>query len=171
MFFFSLLPFWIFPLFLIALIILSHWTPFLNSKLHLPRYYCPVGAASNNSLFRVQEHLDVAQPIWAKCIELGNIFSVTYNPGAGTATWTNLDGSGPNAFPDFPATGIAFDSVKNDLYASNDWGVLRLPNFQNWTVAGKDLPNVEVAGLTIVPTARTLYAATHGLSAWQLTLP
>jgi hypothetical protein len=29
---------------------------------------------------------------------------------------------------------------------------------------------VEVAGLTIVPGARILYAATHGLSAWKLNL-
>jgi hypothetical protein len=32
------------------------------------------------------------------------------------------------------------------------------------------MPNVEVAGLTIVPGARVLYAATHGRSAWKLTL-
>jgi hypothetical protein len=29
----------------------------------------------------------------------------------------------------------------------------------------------EVAGLTIVPSARKLYAATHGLGAWSLNLP
>jgi len=102
----------------------------------------------------------------------GHIFSVTYNQSAGTATWTSLDGSGATAFPDFPATGIAFDSVLGDIYASNDWGVLRLANGStDWVVAGVGLPNVEVAGLTIVPSARKLYAATHGLSAWQLTLP
>jgi hypothetical protein len=102
----------------------------------------------------------------------GHIFSVTYNPGPGSATWTNLDGSGPTAFPDFPATSIAFDSVQSDLYASNDWGVLKLPNGStNWEVAGTGLPMVEVAGLSIAPSARKLYAATHGRSAWQLTLP
>ena len=102
----------------------------------------------------------------------GHVFSVTYNPGAGTATWTNLDGLGMTAFPDFPATGVAFDSVTGDLYASNDWGVLRLASGStSWVVAGTGLPNVEVAGLTIVPSARKLYAATHGRSAWQLTLP
>jgi hypothetical protein len=101
----------------------------------------------------------------------GHVFSVTYDQGAGTATWTNLDGSGPDAFPDFPATSIAHDS-NGDLYVSNDWGVLRLPNgSSNWEVAGTGLPMVEVAGLTIVPSARKLYAATHGRSAWQLTLP
>ena len=30
---------------------------------------------------------------------------------------------------------------------------------------------VEVAGLTIVPNARLLYAGTHGRSAWKLQLP
>jgi hypothetical protein len=102
----------------------------------------------------------------------GHIFSVTFDPGSGTATWTNLDGTGAQMFPDFPATGIAFDSVRGDLYASNDWGVLKRANgSSDWVVAGSGLPMVEVAGLTIVPSARRLYAATHGRSAWLLTLP
>jgi hypothetical protein len=102
----------------------------------------------------------------------GHVFEVTYDPtvnaGAGDATWTSLDGT---TFPDFPATAIARDS-NGDLYVSNDWGVLRLPNATtSWQVAGTGLPMVEVAGLTIVPSARKLYAATHGRSSWQLTLP
>ena len=102
----------------------------------------------------------------------GHVFSVTYNQGAGTATWTSLDGSGTTAFPDFPATSIAFDSVTGDLYVGNDWGVLRRANgSSDWVVAGTGLPQVEVAGLTIVPSARKLYAATHGRSAWLLALP
>ena len=102
----------------------------------------------------------------------GHIFSVTYDPNAGTATWTNLDGSGATAFPDFPANSVVFDSVKGDLYASNDWGVLKRANgSSDWVVAGTGLPMVEVAGLTIVPSARKLYAATHGRSAWLLNLP
>jgi len=101
----------------------------------------------------------------------GHIFSVTFNPSGPGATWTSLDGSGATGFPDFPATGIVADS-NTDLYVSNDWGVLRLPNgTPSWEVAGTGLPMVEVAGLTIVPSARKLYAATHGRSAWQLTLP
>jgi hypothetical protein len=104
--------------------------------------------------------------------EPGHVFSVTFDPSGPTATWSNLDGSGPGAFPDFPATAIAFDSVKGDLYVSNDWSVLRLANGStSWAIAGTGLPMVEVAGLTIIPSARKLYAATHGRSAWQLTLP
>jgi len=106
----------------------------------------------------------------------GHVFSVTYDPtangGAGDATWVSLDGSGPTAFPDFPATSIAYDTNTGDFYVSNDWGVLRLPSGSpDWAVAGTGLPMVEIAGLTIVPSARKLYAATHGRSAWQLTLP
>jgi len=88
-----------------------------------------------------------------------------------TAKWTSLDSPGGTPFPNFPATGIARDS-NGDLYVSNDWGVLILANGAvSWVPAGTGLPMVEVAGLTIVPSARTLYAATHGRSAWQLTLP
>ena len=104
----------------------------------------------------------------------GHIFSVTYDPtangGLGDATWTSLDGSGSTAFPDFPATSIAWDPYLG-LYASNDWGVLRLPiGSSNWTVAGAGLPMVEITHLVIVPGARRLYAATHGRSVWYLQL-
>ena len=99
----------------------------------------------------------------------GHIFSVTFN-GTNDATWTSLDGSGATAFPDFPATDVVRDS-NGDLYASNDFGVLRRPSGSSgWEMAGAGMPQVEVAGLTIVP-GQKLYAATHGRSAWQLTLP
>ena len=104
----------------------------------------------------------------------GHVFSVTFNGNMASpdATWTSLDGSGSTAFPDLPATDVAFDGVTGDLYASNDFGVLRKASgSSDWTMAGAGLPQVEVAGLTIVPSARKLYAATHGRSAWQLTLP
>jgi hypothetical protein len=103
--------------------------------------------------------------------QTGHVFEVTYNQGTNDATWTKLDGSGATAFPDFPATDIVRDS-NGDLYASNDFGVMRLANGStDWVAAGTGLPMVEVAGLTIVPSARKLYAATHGRSAWQLSLP
>jgi hypothetical protein len=103
----------------------------------------------------------------------GHAFEVTYNPGAGTATWTNLDGNtGPMG--DLPTTVLVHDDVTGDLYASTDFGVMMLAGgnpANGWVAAGAGLPNVEVAGLTIVPGARKLYAATHGRSAWSLTLP
>ena len=89
----------------------------------------------------------------------------------GTATFTSLDGTGTTAYPDIPATDVVADT-NGDLYVSNDFGVMLLPSGStNWEVAGDGLPRVEVAGLTIAPSGRKLYAATHGLSAWQLTLP
>jgi hypothetical protein len=100
----------------------------------------------------------------------GHVFEVT-RTAPSTATWTSLDSPGGTSFPDFPATAIARDS-NGDLYVSNDWGVLILANGSvSWLPAGTGLPMVEVAGLTIVPSARVLYAATHGRSAWKLTLP
>jgi hypothetical protein len=103
----------------------------------------------------------------------GHVFEVRYNPGAGTATWTNLDG-GLGPMGDLPTTDLVRDDVTGDLYASTDFGVMMLPDGNaagSWVAAGEGLPNVEVAGLTIVPGARKLYAATHGRSAWVLTLP
>ena len=100
----------------------------------------------------------------------GHVFSVTYDPMTNDATWTLLDGSGQTSFPDFPATAVATDS-NGDLYASNDWGVLLLPNGStDWQVAGSGLPMVEITDLQIVPSARKLYAATHGRSVWLLNL-
>jgi hypothetical protein len=101
----------------------------------------------------------------------GHVFEVTYNPATPDATWTSLDNPGGTAFPDFPATAIARDS-NGDLYVANDFGVMLLANGStSWATAGTGLPMVEVAGLTIVPSARVLYAATHGRAAWKLTLP
>ena len=48
------------------------------------------------------------------------------------------------------------------------------PAYAEWLVAkgmaAGGMPNVEVAGLTIVTGERQLYAATHGLSAYLLNL-
>ena len=93
----------------------------------------------------------------------GHVFEVTYNPGAGTATWTNLDGNtGPMG--DLPTTDLVRDDVTGDLYASTDFGVMMLAGRQRERLGcgRRRPPDVEVAGLTIVPGARKLYAATHG---------
>jgi hypothetical protein len=107
----------------------------------------------------------------------GHVFSVTYDPtansGAGGATWTDLEGTG-TPIGDQPVNGVAYDNVSGDLYASTDFGVVRLAgaNPANaWTMAAPGLPVVTVAGLTINPGARQLLAATHGRGAYQLTLP
>jgi hypothetical protein len=102
----------------------------------------------------------------------GHVFSVTYDPVAGTATWTNLEGTG-TPIGNQPVNSVAYDAGK-DLYASTDFGVIKLAgaNPANaWTIAAPGLPVVTVAGLTINPGARQLLAATHGRGAYQLTLP
>ena len=97
----------------------------------------------------------------------GHVFEVTFNPATGTATWVNrsLD------LADLPVTDLVRDDVTGDLYAASDFGVLRLPDgASSWRLAAGGMPNVEVAGLTIVTGERQLYAATHGLSAYLLNL-
>jgi len=97
----------------------------------------------------------------------GHVFEVTYDPGTGAATWVDIS----HDLDDLPLTDIARDDVTGDLYASSDFGVVRLvAGATSWTLAAPGMPNVEVAGLTIVPGARRLYAATHGLGAWLLNL-
>ena len=76
----------------------------------------------------------------------GHIFSVTYDPGNGTATWTSLDGS----LGDLPLTDVVQDADSGDVYVSSDFGVLKSGGGP-WTVAAPGMPNVEVAGLTYVP--------------------
>jgi hypothetical protein len=103
----------------------------------------------------------------------GHVFSVTCDPVAGTATWVNLEGTG-TPIGDQPVNGVAYDNVAGDLYASTDFGVIKLAGANpanGWTLAAQGLPVVTVAGLTINPGARQLLAASHGRGAYQLTLP
>jgi hypothetical protein len=98
----------------------------------------------------------------------GHVFQVTYDPVAGTAAWLDLS----HDLGDVPINDIVRDDAGGDLYVASDFGVFRLAaGTTSWTAAAPGLPKVEVAGLTIVPGARKLYAATHGLSAWLLNLP
>jgi hypothetical protein len=95
----------------------------------------------------------------------GHVFEVT-RTGA-TATWTDVT----NNLADLPVTDLVRDDLTGDLYASTDFGVMKLAHGSStWTVAAAGMPMVEVPGLTIAPGARVLYAATHGLGAWKLDL-
>jgi hypothetical protein len=98
----------------------------------------------------------------------GHVFEVVYDAGAGTVTWTDLSYD----FGDIPVNDLVRDDPTGDLYAASDFGVYRLEGGDTaWTLAAPGMPRVEVSGLTIVPAARRLYAATHGMSAWRLNLP
>jgi hypothetical protein len=97
----------------------------------------------------------------------GHVFEVTYNPATGVSTWVDRSYD----WGDMPATDLVRDDVTGDLYASTDFGVSRLAaGTTSWTLAGTGMPNVEITGLTIIPEKRRLYAASHGLSVWQLNL-
>ena len=92
----------------------------------------------------------------------GHVFEVTYDPVAQTATFTDRSYD----LKDLPITDVAFDNPTGDLYALSVFGVYRLASASTtWVLAAKGMPSVEVAGLTIVPSARLLYAASHGLGA------
>jgi hypothetical protein len=104
----------------------------------------------------------------------GHLFSVTYDPTAGTATWTSIDGTGTGFIGDQPVNAVVFDKVTGDLFAATDFGVVRLAaddTASGWVMAAQNLPVVTVAGLTMNADARQLLAATHGRGAYQLTLP
>jgi hypothetical protein len=97
----------------------------------------------------------------------GHVFRVVFDPGTGTATWTDLS----HDMADIPVTDLVRDDETGDLFAANDFGVLKLrAGGSSWRLAARGMPNVEVAGLTIVSEKRRLFAATHGLSAWVLRL-
>ncbi len=97
----------------------------------------------------------------------GHVFEVTWNGGA-SSTWVDVSFN----LPDLPITSIVRDDVTGDLYSASDFGVMRLRSGATvWTVAGSGLPMVEVPNLTIIPSARLLYAPTHGRSGWVLQLP
>jgi hypothetical protein len=98
----------------------------------------------------------------------GHVFRVDWN--GTTATWTILDG-GTGPLGDLPVTDIARDDPTDTLYAATDFGVMKSVAGGAWTLAGSGMPMVEVAGLTVVPSERLLYAATHGRSIWSLKLP
>jgi hypothetical protein len=103
----------------------------------------------------------------------GHVFRVDYNPGAGTATWTNLEGTG-TPIGDQPVNAVAFDATSGDLFAATDFGVFRLPGANGataWTTAAQGLPVVTISGLTLNAGARQLLGASHGRGAFQLTLP
>ncbi len=101
----------------------------------------------------------------------GHVFDVRFNPGTGTATWTDLTSN----LGDQPVTDVAYDGVTGDIYAATDFGVDRLPQGSTtWDLAGHHQSGAAVYGLTLLPRPngeRFLYAATHGRGAWRLDLP
>lgn len=94
----------------------------------------------------------------------GHVFKTT-NSGA---DWSDISGD----LPDIPVNDVAIDpDASGTLYIATDIGVFTTGNSgQNWTIAGSGLPRVVVMGLALHRPTRTLRAATHGRSAWDLAL-
>jgi hypothetical protein len=98
----------------------------------------------------------------------GHVFEVTYDPATHDSTWVDQS----DDLGDQPITDIAYNSATGDVYASTDFGVLRLAKGSStWTKAAANLPQVAVYGITIAECDGLLYAATHGRSAYVVKLP
>jgi hypothetical protein len=100
----------------------------------------------------------------------GHVFDVHYNASGHTATWTNID----HNLLDEPITGVAYDSVSGTLFVSTDFAVNALDlkhSSTMWVPASSGLPPVATYGLTFDSVKRVLYAATHGRSAYRLSVP
>jgi hypothetical protein len=98
----------------------------------------------------------------------GHVFDVHYSSTGHTATWTNID----HNLGDEPITGIAYDSNTRNLFVSTDFAVNALaPSSSTWVPASTNLPPVATYGLTFDSVNHLLYAATHGRSAYRLSVP
>ena len=101
----------------------------------------------------------------------GHVFDVVYDPGTGTATWTNISYD----FGDQPVLDSVFDDATGDVYVSTDFGVDRLvQGTTTWVQAADGMPFVSVPSLTLFAGknhgTRYLYAATHGRGAFRVSL-
>jgi len=98
----------------------------------------------------------------------GHVFEVTWHPNTLSSEWTSLDYD----LGDLPINHLVRDAKTGDLYAATDFGVLVLPDHtSHWQEAGEGFPTVLTPYLQILADRRVLFAGTHGLGAWYLTLP
>ncbi len=97
-----------------------------------------------------------------------HVLEARYDPKSHTAKFADRSYD----IGDQPVTGIARNAATGDVYASTDFGVLRLPaGSTGWQQAGTGMPRVAVYGLTLSDSGHVLYAATHGRGAYALSLP
>ena len=118
--------------------------------------------------------VDPANPMTAY-VTLGG-FSGSLNPSAhvfkttnGGQTWADLSGN----LPDIPVNQVVVDpDVRGTVYVATDIGVFYTRGGgERWHPLVKGLPRVVVNDLVLHRASRTLRAATHGRSMWDLRLP
>jgi hypothetical protein len=98
----------------------------------------------------------------------GHLFKARYSPTTHSATFTDLSYD----LGDQPILDVAFDQATGDLFVGTDFGVEHLPaGATAWERVDANLPPVAVYGLSLAPSARKLYAATHGRGIFSLQLP
>jgi hypothetical protein len=114
----------------------------------------------------------------------GHVFQGQLTPGsAPTAVWIDISSSfvtcpaGSADLPNIPVNDIVIDpDIAGRLYVATDIGVFQGDlqaggaNGACWQPLGSGLPNVVVVSLVLHDPSRTLLAATHGRSVWELPL-
>jgi uncharacterized protein (TIGR03437 family) len=95
----------------------------------------------------------------------GHVFK-TANSGA---SWTDISGNLPN----LPVNDLVVDpDIPDTLYIGTDAGVMvTTDGGATWTTLGNGLPRVVVDSLVLQRASRTLRAATHGRSMWDILVP
>ena len=94
---------------------------------------------------------------------LGHVFKTT-NAGG---TWTDISGDLPNT----PVDAILVDPDSPEtLFIGTDIGAFYTSSGTSWSTLGTGLPNVVVVGLALHNASKTLRAATHGRSVWDLNI-
>jgi photosystem II stability/assembly factor-like uncharacterized protein len=90
-------------------------------------------------------------------------------PLSGTATWTDISGTGTGRLPDIPINALAIEpGSASTMYVGTDIGVFSTTNGgSSWTQFSQGLPNCAVYDLKLHNPARLLRAATHGRGLWE----
>ena len=89
--------------------------------------------------------------------------------GGGSATWTNISGTGTGTLPDIPVNALVIDPAAPDTYyIATDVAVFRTTSGgTSWTQFSEGLPNCAVFDLRLHQPTRLLRAATHGRGLWE----
>ncbi len=92
-----------------------------------------------------------------------------YSTSDGGQTWKNISAN----LPDIPANDLVVDpDLAGTLYVATDLGVFWTNTYgRTWSELGSGLPRAAVLSLNLQRSSRTLRAATHGRSVWDLPMP